>query len=304
MWQGFNPDDYIINKILNKYFEMEQSDTPDYIIGSVYSKEALKYEGIRIFYTGENICPDFNMYDYAIGFEHLHYGDRYTYVPNYIMNPKYADDIQNMLIKHEKGIKAGDKVDFCSFVVSNGSADSMREHFFKELSKYKTVNSGGKYKNNIGLPNGVPDKFEFQRKHKFSMCFENSSHPGYITEKLIQGFAAGTVPIYYGASDVTSIFNEKAMIVVKDEYDIGRAIQQIIDVDSDDDLYKKIMDEPALVESDYIDRIQKELEDFLINIFAQDLSKARRRTDSQTVRAYYELNESKASRRRLFKIKL
>lgn len=67
---------------------------------------------------------------------------------------------------------------------------------FEALKKYKKVNSGGRYLNNIGR--AVVDKIQFESRHKFSICFENSSYPGYTTEKIIEAFAAKTIPIYWG----------------------------------------------------------------------------------------------------------
>ena len=83
---------------------------------------------------------------------------------------------------------------------------------FEELNKYKRVDSGGRYLNNIGRPEGVRDKFAFQSEHKFSLTFENSAHLGYTTEKLLQGFSAGTIPIYWGDPAVENCFNPKAFI--------------------------------------------------------------------------------------------
>lgn len=287
-WTGFEPDNYFINKLLKTKFEVIESDEPDYVICSVYSKKALKYDCIRIFYSGENFCPDFNLYDYAIGFENMSYGDRYVYGPNYILNPRYSDDVEKMLVKHTKqSIIEKEKTDFCSFVVSNALGDSIRFGFFKELSKYKRVNSGGRYQNNIDLPNGVLNKYEFQKKHKFSICFENSSHPGYITEKLVQGFAAGTIPIYWGARDVCKIFNEKAMVIVKDEKDIYRAIEEIKEIDNTDELYQFMLEQPALAKTDFILNVQNNLEKFLFNIFEQPLEEAKRRSDEPMVQEYY-----------------
>ena len=52
------------------------------------------------------------------------------------------------------------KENFCNFVYSNsGWADPIREKFYKEISKYKRVDSGGAYLNNIGYR--VPDKLDF-----------------------------------------------------------------------------------------------------------------------------------------------
>lgn len=291
-WSGFNPDNYMINRILRKHYKVILSDTPDYVIGSMYTKEALSYDCIRIFYSGENFSPDFNLYDYALGFENMSYGDRYIYAPNYIMNPKYAHDVKKMLEKHKREAVIGrEKPEFCSFVVSNGLGNPIRFDFFKELSKYKTVNSGGRYRNNIGTPNGVLDKYEFQKKHKFSICFENSKHPGYVTEKLVQGFAAGTVPIYWGAPDVCNIFNEKAMVVVRDREDIPRAIRQVEEIDNNPELYQSMLEQPALVDSDYINDLERKLEKFFVNIFEQPTDMAGRRPHVPMVDAYYHSQE-------------
>lgn len=285
-WAGFDSSEYVIDEILRNEFNVVESDNPDYVISSVYSKEALKYDCIRIILSPENFCPDFNLFDYAVGFEKLEFGDRYAMVPNYLLNPKYVNSIDLMKQKHLVANIAG-KTDFCSYVVSNGVGDEMRTLFFEELSKYKKVNSGGKYKNNIGMPDGVPNKLEFQKKHKFSICFENSSHPGYITEKLMEGFAAGTVPIYWGAPNVTDIYNEDAMVVVKGVDDIPRAIEQIKRIDQNDTLYTNMLKQPALIDKDYLERISHNLDSFLKNIFSMPLDEARRRPDSTTVKNYY-----------------
>jgi alpha(1,3/1,4) fucosyltransferase len=51
---------------------------------------------------------------------------------------------------------------------------------------------------------GVADsKSETLARYKFALCFENSILKGWITEKLFDCFFAGTVPIYWGAPDIT-----------------------------------------------------------------------------------------------------
>ena len=64
-WEGFDSDQCLINGILKKHYEVVESDTPEYVISSVYSKEALKYDCIRIFCTPENFITDFNVFDYG-----------------------------------------------------------------------------------------------------------------------------------------------------------------------------------------------------------------------------------------------
>lgn len=78
---------------------------------------------------------------------------------------------------------------FCSFVVSNSQfSDPLRKRFFERLCKYKKVDSGGRYLNNIGGP--VRDKLAFCRGYKFNIAFENSSVDGYTTEKIMEAYAA------------------------------------------------------------------------------------------------------------------
>lgn len=48
----------------------------------------------------------------------------------------------------------------------------------------------------------VEDKLETMRDYKFAICFENGSYPGYITEKIIDCFVAGVIPIHAGAPDI------------------------------------------------------------------------------------------------------
>ena len=46
-------------------------------------------------------------------------------------------------------------------------------------------------------------KAEALNASKFCLCYENTSFPGYITEKIFDCFFAGTIPVYLGAPDVT-----------------------------------------------------------------------------------------------------
>lgn len=49
----------------------------------------------------------------------------------------------------------------------------------------------------------VDNKFEAMSRYRFAICFENEISPGFITEKIFDCFLAGTIPIYYGAPNVT-----------------------------------------------------------------------------------------------------
>lgn len=190
-----------IVEILKKHYDiiLTKKD-PDYIFYSVMGEKHIEYDGIRIFSTGENVRADFNFCDYAIGFDYMQFEDRYLRYPLYL---HYTEDMQKAKCKHLLTFNTQtlhNKERFCTFVVSNGKADKLRAQFFDFLSQYKHIDSGGKYKNNIGKP--VEDKSSFLASGKFNIAFENSSTNGYTTEKLIQALGSQTVPLYWGDEQV------------------------------------------------------------------------------------------------------
>ena len=274
---------FLIKELLSRHFEIEEctGGKGDYLFSDTLAYDHVKYDkAVKIAVIGENTAPDFNWFDYAIGFDRLEFADRYLRLPLYVF---YRGDYLKLAGRlADDGTSAGQdnrrlvERKFCSFVVSAANGNPIRRKFFEELSKYKQVDSGGRWMNNVGGP--VKDKAVFLREHKFNIAFENSSHPGYVTEKLMQAFAAQTVPIYFGAPDVELDFNREAMIVVKDENDIKRAVEEVIALDKDDKAYLAKVTAPcraANLEGVY----EKQLEEFLVHVVSQPLALAKRRND-------------------------
>ncbi len=272
-WDDFVPEKSLFYQLLSEKYEIELSETPDYLFCSVFGDEHLRYDCVKIFYTGENQCPDFNLYDYAIGFDCLTLGDRYFRLPIYYLN-RYQSDFRLMEQKHSTPVP--EKKSFCSFVYSNDRASEVREMFFDQLSTYKPVSSGGRHRNNIGVP--VADKLSFEREHKFSFAFENSSYPGYCTEKLVQAFAAQTIPIYWGDPTVAETFNEGAFINCNNYNSWNEVLATIKRVDTDQELYHRMLTTPALKhpEIDSIEAKLCQLSDFLCHIIDQTYADALR----------------------------
>ena len=131
--------------------------------------------------------------------------------------------------------------------------------------------------NNIGQPEGVEDKLEFQKKHKFAIAFENVSHPGYSTEKIVQAFAAGTVPIYWGDTQIENQFNEKAFINCHRFDTIDEVVRFVKKIDQDDKMYMDMLRTPALKDETFIQKEHERLDHFLYHICAQEYGAAFRR---------------------------
>jgi hypothetical protein len=298
-WNEFDDNNNFIINLLKKHYAVELSDEPEYVFSSCFSDEYLDYECVRIFYTGENLVPDFNAFDYAIGYEYLDYGDRYMRYTDYAIPEEYGTDCSLMRHKHELAAEqAGQKSEFCSFVVSkgNGHVAKERESFFKMLSDYKKVNSGGRFLNNIGQPEGVKDKLEFQKRHKFAIAFENSSHPGYSTEKIVQAFAAGCIPIYWGDPLISRDFNEASFVNCHQYKDFQSVVEAIRQIDHDPVLYERMLAEPALVDPDFVGKLNRRLETFLCHIIDQPIETAYRRDRV----GYNQAHVERLQRRRRF----
>lgn len=282
-FKDFNPYKNDFVDILSKRYNIIFSESPDYIIYSCFGYDHLKYNCIRIFFTGECITPDFNECDYAIGFDRLQFADRYIRIPLYMLF-QYKKEYLSLIDRRTfTSADLSQKKGFCSFVYSNCFAQDKRTGIFEKLSEYKRVDSGGRYKNNIG--GAVADKNAFQSKHKFSIAFENTSYVGYTTEKIVEAFFADTIPIYYGNPQIALDFNEKAFINCHNYNSLEEVVKRVKEIDQDEELYLQIINEPPIIKKPNA----LALENFLYNIFDQNIEFAFRRPFSQPAKSMEQM---------------
>lgn len=274
---------HFIIGVLSKYYEVELSEEPDYLFYNELAYDHLKYDCIKIFYTGENISPNFNLCDYAIGYDYINFEDRFYRLPLYLITVFYTEKELKLAgddyLNNESTFKKEDlmrKTDFCSFVYSNYRAEEQRKIIFDKLSEYKKVNAGGAYLNNID--ERVDNKLEFEMKHKFSIAFENSSRSGYTTEKIVGSLVAKTIPIYWGNPNIGKEFNTKRFINCHDYVSFDEVLAKVIELDNNDDLYIKMLNEPIVADGYNFDEVKKGFEIFLKKILDQPLEKAERAT--------------------------
>jgi FkbM family methyltransferase len=147
-------------------------------------------------------------------------------------------------INYEKRIK------FCSFIASGPGLRNNRKEFIDKLSKYKIVDCGGRYLNNIGgeVPIGLncSGKIEHNNNYKFATAFESDSYPGYVTEKICDIYKSNCIPIYWGHQDVIKDFNPSTFINANNFKDFDELIEYIKKVDNDEELYASFFKEPVL----------------------------------------------------------
>jgi len=142
---GFNKTSNFFCNLLSNHYDIEITDDPDFLIYCVFGQDFFKYQCIRIFYTSENVRPNFNECDYAFSFDYIENNKRNYRLPLYInscdmsllTNPK--PDLETII---------RNKTKFCNMVVSL-PVKNERIDFFYKLLRYKQVDSGGRFLNNI-----------------------------------------------------------------------------------------------------------------------------------------------------------
>jgi len=144
---------------------------------------------------------------------------------------------------------------FCCFIVSNGGSP-VRNYMFDILNNYKRVDSCGNYKNNIGyrLQCGywTEEYRNFLGQYKFIICFENAKIGSYSTEKIVNPYLSGTIPIYWSSHHIKKVFNPDAMLFLENENFDGfqSLIHKIVELDNSDEKYLEFINRPVFANMD------------------------------------------------------
>ena len=263
---------WLEQKLEKKFIIEYDKDNPDYLIFNNFGKEHNnpKFKNaIKIGIFTENRIPDLEQVDYALAHSHINYLDRYFKHSVLLwFDYKRINEIRKAVLKMPIRTK------FCAAVISNSYKTNFRIEFINALNKYKKIDMGGRYRNIIG--GQVKNKIKFLTSYKFSISIENSNGDGYVSEKIIQSFIAGTIPIYYGDYLIDEYINPKSFIFIKGEKDIDDKIEYIKSIDNDNEKYRSIMSENVILDNNFIKKIDDELKLFLYNIFQQEKSKSHR----------------------------
>lgn len=269
-WLSFDKEDNYFTRLLGSDYDLEICDDPEFLIYSCFDKEGKlpwspgtrksagkeykKYRCTKIFYTSENVRPNFRECDYAFTFDYLDNPNHYR-LPFYgIYAKKFGlpfvgvDEVHPLVrgedFNPEKILS--EKTRFCNFVYGNRHAQN-REEFFQNLCKYKKVDSAGTRLNNVGYKVTPYDKLDFIQHYKFSIAFENTSYPGYTTEKIFQPMLVNSMPIYWGNPLIHREFNTKSFLNSHDFDSEEELIEKIIELDRNDDLYLEYLRQPYFV---------------------------------------------------------
>jgi len=223
-WPGFQPAAFIQRYLsgLGEEFRFEVADDAPFLIyGPYQNREAYRPDipsgdFVRIFWQGENYPFDMRECDWAFSYQlDENIGD-----PRHLHALAAFTDFSGGRLLKSMTEARPEPTKFCNFVY--GNRVPFREEFVRLLSKYKKVDCPGPALNNIPsihAPGGdylqrEKEKINFIKNYKFTIAFENSTSPGYTTEKLWQPMFSGSVPIYWGNPEVGRLFNTRSFVNV------------------------------------------------------------------------------------------
>ena len=269
--------------------------SPDYLIASEHiyvSQTARRWftkmndgRRVTIFFGGEAIFPDMNVFDYAVSFDrNLSLGDRVARMPTIDFFHAHLFTDQPAAPRAHAAEALRGKTGFCNFIYSNPKAHPMRDRLFHKLSDYKRVDALGPHLNNVGTSASRAsadwrrEALEMKRPYKFSIACENADYNGYVTEKIMSSFQALTVPVYWGDPSVAAEFNPRAFVNANDYADLDGVLCTVREIDQDDDRWISMVSEP-IITTDQLARHHADHDRyaaFTKRIFEQDPAAAKR----------------------------
>jgi hypothetical protein len=84
--------------------------------------------------------------------------------------------------------------------------------------------------------NQIENKVEALKDYHYSIVIENSKTDYYFTEKLIDSFVTGTIPIYWGCPSIGNFFDTNGMLI----FDTIEELKMIINSINEEFYYSKI----------------------------------------------------------------
>ncbi len=239
-WSGFHDGTNAVN---DKFFiDLMRRIYNDYVVISNLEDSNVLIENTQIRQSYRDYKPWKHTYLFS-GESYIHADkDKYSCVlygqrnHNNIINCPlfipyiYSSFNENLLTQNETLIRNDVPKKDMLVIISNPSG-YMRNKIIDEFGKHFNITFAGNYKNNtdgaITHYYNSKEFLEYVSQFKYIISMENSEEETYITEKIMHGMLAQTVPIYWGSKRVTNYFNKNRFFEITDEASINPTIDRI-----------------------------------------------------------------------------
>jgi hypothetical protein len=182
---------------------------------------------LRILFLGENVRPTYEHFDISLSSDQSTYCGLNAYLPLWLLEIDWFGKKYNDRTPYPLSLFTSNRIiDYRSKRAGIVYVGNNNEPFRRYV--INTLSSNGFIVDLYGShTRPVEDKIGLYSAYRYALCPENSFFPGYVTEKLIHSYIAGTVGIYWGCLN-SQPFAEHEMIL------------RLSSSDSDKDIIEKV----------------------------------------------------------------
>ena len=170
--------------------------------------------------------------------------------------PRFAFKIKKNQIYNKRVIDKRYYSKLFSGVIFSGQSYPFRELIVNTISEVMPISKYGIAYNNPFKES----KHILQKEHLFCLCPENFIREGYVSEKVVEAYFSGYIPIYWNhPKNIEGIFNPKAIVNL---YGLNKEEikQKIIEITTDRDLLKDIYESPLFDKKFNLEKIIQKFE--------------------------------------------
>jgi hypothetical protein len=242
----------------------------DILLESIFGPSVLGHKEWKysFLYSGESrIFLNYKDYSCVLWGERNH---------NNVVNlPQFIPYVYCNSVSFMKELSIVPKKNICAILTNSGGGE--RNTFMDKLEKLIPIDYAGTYKTNVDVirdPYYTEGFRKFVSQYKFIITMENSRLDTYITEKIIHGFASGTIPIYWGSQRVTDYFNGCRFINVDsvDDATVSEVADKIRFLCEHPEEYLNIVQQPVFSNERTISDIARDIRNVIFPKPINDLS--------------------------------
>ena len=235
-----------LRRRLRTYRQKKSSDVGSRIAAVLRSNYGIADRGParhHIWYTGENLRPP-EGWDVTLSFDLDQLSGSNWYLPHWAIrlgdlaghDPRDAFRVKNReLILHRDAPAMRPRF----AVLLAGNPHPMRSTLVAALSEIDQVDTFGAA---YGKP--VASKSHLLGQYRFAIVPENDLYPGYVTEKAIEAWIAGCIPIWWGI-DPAGFLNPNAVLNLATTT-LEALVDQVKDTNSDHEKVRFMASQPIL----------------------------------------------------------
>jgi hypothetical protein len=239
---------YLLNKLGYSNIEYKNNDMCSFIVLSgelcnqpLWNTKPKKY----IYYSGEHTTPDRNineiksLYVLTKLYDNI---NNYIYIPfmlwsSYIYKErKYINNDRKYLLAYCNNHRINEREYMFNLFVSKTNTNTC--HSFSGCYGNYPQTRKPKIDGHWASSNLI----DTYKDYKFVIAMENTVVNGYITEKILNAFYSGAIPIYWGSSTINNFFNKNAFINVSDFNTFEDCVNYVITMS--DEQIRQMQQEP------------------------------------------------------------